>query len=204
MKKKWLFGFSILSGVLFLYFASHLLTRKPAALSINAQPTSAANKSQGTAAFAADAGKAELSRPDETPSQYATESSTNSGASPDFASRDFSGVTTIDPALSSTPPTPQKAPEQKKESTAPLPLVFQPVDSKAFKMTPNEKEILDRLQQNFLDEIGGTDQNPNDPQYLAQWKEARSLIDEQLKAQLGQNFFLNYQTAAGQQATKNK
>jgi hypothetical protein len=57
-----------------------------------------------------------------------------------------------------------------------MPLVFQPVDSNAFKITPNEKEILDRLQQNFLDEIGGADQDPNAPQYLERWKKKLGLL----------------------------
>ena len=99
---------------------------------------------------------------------------------------------------------PQRTPEKKKESSSPFPLVFQTVDPQAFKISPEQQAILDRLQQNFLDQIGGANQDPNDPQYLARWKEAQPLINEQLKAQLGQDFFLKYETAAGQRAAKNK
>jgi hypothetical protein len=199
MRKKSLLGFLILFGVLLLGFGGYLLTRKPAALSINSNPTSAPNEGPRAAALTADTGKAEIYRPGgESPNErVATESSADAEAS-----QDFSGVTTIDPALSSTAPTPQKTPERKKESTAPLPLVFQPVDPHAFKITPEQQEILDRLQQNFLDQIGGANRDPNDPQYLARWKEARPLIDEQLKAQLGQDFFQRYQLAVAQRAAK--
>jgi len=55
-----------------------------------------------------------------------------------------------------------------------------------------------------LDEVGGADQDPKDPQYRQRWEQARPLFDQRLKAQLGQRFFLNYQTAAGQEAEKNK
>jgi len=86
-------------------------------------------------------------------------------------------------------------PAQKKESTSPLPLVFKPVDQHSLKITPEQQKVLDRLQQNFLEQIGGANQDPNDPQYRQRWEEARPLIDEQLKAQLGQDFFIEYETA---------
>jgi hypothetical protein len=199
MKRKWLFAFSTLLGVLLLGFGCYLLTPNPPALTINSYPAAASNEGPGTAAFATDAGKAEVSPVSGTPARRATESL--AGAEP---SQDFSGVTTIDPTLSSTIPTSQKTPEQKTESTSPLPLVFQPIDPHAFKLTPDQEEILERLQQNFLDEIGGADRDPNDPEYLARWKKARSLVDDQLQAQLGQDFFQRYQIAAAQQAAKKK
>jgi len=196
----WLFRFSILFGIILVGLCGYLLTRKPGTFSINSHPTPAPNEDRGAEAFTADTDKGETSRlGGESPSEQRTESSTDGQAS-----RDFSGVTTIDPTLSSTAPTPQMTPAQKKESTSALPLVFQPVDRQAFKITPEQQEVLDRLQQEFLDQIGGPNQDPNDPQYLTRWKEAEPLIDEQLKAQLGQDFFLDYQIAAGQQATKNK
>ena len=189
-------------GLILLGFASYLLTRKPAALSLNSHLTSTQNEGSGTAAFTTDAGKAEISQSGaESPNERPTQSSSSADGP---ASRDFSGVTTIDPTLPSAASTPQMTPAQKKKSTSPLPLVFQPVDPQAFKITPEQQEVLDRLQQDFLDQIGGANQDPNDPQYLARWKEAEPLIEEQLKAQLGQDFFLNYQIAAGQQAAKQK
>jgi hypothetical protein len=114
-------------------------------------------------------------------------------------SRDFSGVTTIDPAKPTPSAPPEATPASKKKSTAPLPLVFQPVDPRSFKITPDQQEVIDQLQQSFLDEIGGDNQNPNDPQYRVRWEQARWLIDQKLKAQLGQQFFLQYQMAPGEE-----
>jgi len=120
-------------------------------------------------------------------------------------SKDFSGITTLDPAksaASSTPETSTPAPEQK--TTAPLPLVFRRIDPKLMKITPDQQKIIDQLQQSFLDQIGDANQDPNDPQYRERWEQARPLIDQQLKAQLGQQFFLQYDAAAGQRPAKNK
>jgi hypothetical protein len=191
IRKKWLFGFSIFFGLILLVFASFLLTRKPAALSLNSHPGPTPNEGSGTAAFTADTGNTEISRHGgESPNQRSTQSSADAAAS-----QDFSGVTTVDPSLSSTAPTPEMTPAQKKESTSPLPLIFKPVDPHSLKITPGQQQVLDRLQQNFLDQIGGADQDPNDPQYRQRWEEARPLIDQQLKAQLGQEFFIRYETA---------
>ncbi len=118
-------------------------------------------------------------------------------------SKDFSGITTLDPAkpaASSTTET--SAPEPEQKTTLPVPLVFRPVDPKWMKITPDQQKIIDELQQSFLDQIGDANQDPNDPQYRERWEQARPLIDQQLKAQLGQSFFLQYEAAAGQPAQR--
>jgi hypothetical protein len=191
IREKWFLGFSILFGLILLGFAGFLLARKPASLSLNSRLTPTPNEGSGTAAFTAETRDAKISRHSgESPNELSMLSSADAAAS-----RDFSGVTTIDPSLSSTAPTPQMTPAQKKESTSPLPLAFKPVDQHSLKITPEQQEVLDRLQQNFLEQIGGANQDPNDPQYRQRWEEARPLIDEQLKAQLGQDFFIQYETA---------
>jgi hypothetical protein len=200
MRMKWFFKCSILSGVFLVGLCGYLLTRKTETFSLDSPPTSAPNESRGAETFTAGTDKAETSQHgSDSPNEHATESSADAKAS-----QDFSGVTTIDPGSPLASSIPQKAPEQKKASTSPLPLVFQAVDPQALKISPQQQEILDRLQQNFLDKIGGADQDPNDPQYLARWKEAQPLINEQLKAQLGQDFFLKYETAANRRAAKQK
>lgn len=120
-------------------------------------------------------------------------------------SKDFSGITTLDPAKPAASSTPAAStPEPKQKTTAPLPLVFQRVDPKLMKITPEQQKIIDELQQSFLDQIGDANQDPNDPQYRERWEQARPLVDQGLKAQLGQQFFLQYESATGQRATKNR
>jgi hypothetical protein len=108
---------------------------------------------------------------------------------------DFSGITTIDPDLPSTTPRPQNSLGPKEEAKAPLPLVFRPVDPNLLKLNPEQKKVVSELQQSFLDMIGSAVQDPNYPNYRERWEQAQALIDQLLKAQLGQEFFLRYETA---------
>lgn len=119
--------------------------------------------------------------------------------------KDFSGITTLDPARPAPSSTPAAStPEPKQNTTAPLPLVFQPVDPKWMKITPDQQKVIDQLQQSFLDQIGGANQDPTDPQYRERWEQARPFIDQELKAQLGQAFFLQYEAATGQRPATQK
>src|SRR5271157_946947 len=111
MRTKWFIGFSVLTGLVFLGALSYLLTRNgPGQASDSNQLPSAANITN-------EAGKEFGSeRAGESMSQRARETAGRAESS-----WDFSGVTTIDPAL----PTPATTPaaEPKPKSTAPLPLV---------------------------------------------------------------------------------
>ena len=192
MRTKWLIGFSVLIGLVFLGALSYMLTRN------GPDQASDSNQLPSAAKITNEAGK-------ESGSERAGESlnrRTREIAGRAESSWDFSGVTTIDPALPTPATTP--TPEPKPKSTAPLPLVFQPVDPGYLKITPEQQEVIDELQQGFLDEVGGADQDPNDPQYRQRWEQVRPLFDQRLKTQLGQQFFLKYEIAAGQQAAKQK
>jgi hypothetical protein len=47
------------------------------------------------------------------------------------------------------------------------------------------------LRSNFIDEIGGMDQNPQDPEYLKRWVKAQDKSDKMLWGMLGQETYLN-------------
>lgn len=116
MRTKWFVRFFVLIGLAFLGALFYLLTRNgPDQASDSNQLPSAANITD-------EAGKESGSeRAGESMNRRARET-----AGRGESSWDFSGVTTIDPALPTPATTP--APEPKPKSTAPLPLVFQPVD----------------------------------------------------------------------------
>ena len=114
-------------------------------------------------------------------------------------SRDFSGVTTIDPAKPAPSAAQKATSESKQKSTAPLPIVFQRVDPKFLKITPEQQELIDQLQQSFLDQIGSENQDPNDPQYRERWERARWIIDQQFKTQLGEQFYFQYEQAQAEE-----
>jgi hypothetical protein len=75
---------------------------------------------------------------------------------------------------------------------------LQSVDPGLLNITPEQQKVIERLRQMFVDMVGGPDQDPNDSQYLERWQKAQPAINEQLKAQLGLQFFLSYETAAAQ------
>jgi hypothetical protein len=81
-----------------------------------------------------------------------------------------------------------------------LPLVLQPVDETALQLTDAQKQVIGQLQQQFSDEIGGTNQDPNDPAYLARWQAAQPRIDAALRGLLGTKFFVNYRLEAANAA----
>ena len=192
---------AVLFAVALLAGGAYLATRQTATSPNERDPSVTRSGSQGASAVDPDHKNSPPLPAKELPGRQASSSrdhNINTSSDQD-ESRDFSGVTTIDPAKPTPSAAPEATPEPKKKSTAPLPLVFQPVDPRSFKITPDQQEIIDQLQQSFLDEIGGENQNPNDPQYRERWEQAKWLIDQKLKAQLGQQFFLQYQMAPGEE-----
>jgi len=198
MRTKWFVRFSVLVSLAFLGAVSYVLIRGNRDLSLHSHQAADSTAPSSTPSIMSEPSK-------ESPSERAGGSVSRQAyesAERAESSRDFSGITTIDPALATPAPTATPGPKQK--STVPLPLVFQPIDPAFLKITSEQQQIIDELQQGFLDEVGGADQDPNDPQYRQRWEQARPLFDQRLKAQLGQRFFLNYEIAAGQEAEKNK
>jgi hypothetical protein len=94
------------------------------------------------------------------------------------------------PAPESVPrlPPPQRAPE--------MPLVLAPVDEQKLPLTDEQKQVMAQLQQRFLDEIGGPDQDPNDPAYLQRWQKAQTEVNDTLRGLLGSKFFVQLQVQA--------
>jgi len=76
------------------------------------------------------------------------------------------------------------------------PLVFQKVDLSALNLNAQQRQLIEELRQNFADEIGGPNQDPNDPAYRERWQKAQPESDNLMKAMLGMTIFENYQLAA--------
>jgi hypothetical protein len=68
------------------------------------------------------------------------------------------------------------------------PLVFAE-DSPSPNLSPEVVGEIASLRRQFVEEIGGYDQDPSDPEYARRWEEARQLLDEQLRTQLGEETF---------------
>jgi hypothetical protein len=78
-------------------------------------------------------------------------------------------------------------------SRASYPVVFQNAVQNDSGLTANQKAAVRRLQQQFVDAIGGPNQNASDPAYSARWQTAQQESDDVLRAQLGDQAYLSYQ-----------
>jgi hypothetical protein len=87
------------------------------------------------------------------------------------------------------------------------PLVLRDLDLTTLNLKPQQIQVINDVRQNFINEIGGPNQDPNDPAYLERWQKAQSAADDMLRGMLGTEFYLNYQLAAaenGQNPTATK
>jgi hypothetical protein len=80
----------------------------------------------------------------------------------------------------------------------PPPLVLQPVDISALSLSQDEMDAITNIQQEFVDQLGSTNQDSNDPAYRARWQAAQHNADIMLQNFLGINDYTKYQTLANQ------
>lgn len=71
------------------------------------------------------------------------------------------------------------------------PVVYQDAVAAAPQLSAAEQAVIARVQQQFVADIGGLNQNPQDPAYRARWQTAQQLADDALRANLGAQFYLN-------------
>jgi hypothetical protein len=88
----------------------------------------------------------------------------------------------------------------KPDWTPLTPLVVQNVDLNALGLNEDQKEVVARIKQQFVDAVGGPNQDPNDPAYLARWQKSQREVDNMLRGMLGRTVFQNYLLAAQQTA----
>jgi hypothetical protein len=67
-------------------------------------------------------------------------------------------------------------------------------------LTPSQAEAVQQLQRQFVEDIGGLNQNPSDPSYLKRWGTAQQDSDDSLRALMGWSAFSDYQLALAQKA----
>lgn len=82
-----------------------------------------------------------------------------------------------------------------KVATAALPMVYQTDVLDALKLGEEQLQEIDGLKKQFLKEIGGLSQDPNDPAYLARWRKARPKVDSMLTAVIGQRALVRFDTS---------
>jgi len=86
----------------------------------------------------------------------------------------------------------QFAPVNEAAPAVSVPLAFTtPADG----ATPSQAAVLGRLQKEFVDNIGGPNQNPNDPAYAPAWQAAQAVSDSNFEEQFGTQAFVQAQLA---------
>jgi hypothetical protein len=81
------------------------------------------------------------------------------------------------------------------------PFVLRNVNLDALGLTVAQKTAVQELQQQFINDVGGLNENPSDPGYLRRWQQAQPQSDQLLKAMLGITAWENYQLLAADPAT---
>jgi hypothetical protein len=71
-----------------------------------------------------------------------------------------------------------------------MPLVFANLDTNSLNLTPTQLARINGLRQRFMNEIGGTNADPDSADYAARWQRAQPEIDQSLKTQLGYQMYL--------------
>jgi hypothetical protein len=86
-----------------------------------------------------------------------------------------------------------KQPDRVAAYIPSYPLAFQNVNPEALNLNADQKAAIQQVQQQFVNDIGGPNQNPSDPAYLAKWQTAQSAADDALLALLGRQGYMAYQ-----------
>jgi hypothetical protein len=86
--------------------------------------------------------------------------------------------------------------QERLETPAVMPLVYQPVDPLSLGLGPEQVQAIENLRHRFLDEIGGLGQDPNAPAYLERWQQSQPSIDDDLRGMIGVNAYQDYQVRA--------
>jgi hypothetical protein len=100
------------------------------------------------------------------------------------------------PALASDGHLPTRpSPTRANELSISKPLVLQNVDPATLNLNPAQLEAINDLRQQFVNEIGGPNQDPNDPGYKERWQRIQPQIDLMLRGVIGTQAYQDYQVA---------
>ncbi|HLH52073.1 MAG TPA: hypothetical protein VKY92_00435 [Verrucomicrobiae bacterium] len=73
------------------------------------------------------------------------------------------------------------------------PLVLAPIDPGTVQLDPEQQAALFELRGQFVEQVGGTNQDPADPDYAAKYQNAQAESDRLLRGMIGVNAFMRLQ-----------
>ena len=85
---------------------------------------------------------------------------------------------------------------QEPPATISLPLVFHEVDPSVLTLNPQQAQVVNDLRQKFIAEVGGPNQDPNDPAYSQRWQASQPQADLDLRGMIGISAWQSYQMSA--------
>jgi hypothetical protein len=86
-----------------------------------------------------------------------------------------------------------RGPAQTAAAIATYPMIFQSSVLNDATLNNSQKSAVQQIQQQFVNAIGGPNQDPQDPGYSARWQTAQSEADDALRAALGNQAYQGYQ-----------
>lgn len=118
---------------------------------------------------------------------------TNSGEQSLLASRSPANETVAAQASAGTQRQ-TELPWQDGKTAGPVyPMAFRKINLDAAGLGESAKAAIAQVQQQFVNDIGGPNQNPSDPAYLARWQSAQVKADETLRGLLGNQAYMAYE-----------
>ena len=91
---------------------------------------------------------------------------------------------------------PSRSVRQTPPAAISMPLVFHEVDPSVLTLNPQQAQVVNDLRQKFIEQVGGPNQDRNDPAYSQRWQTSQPAVDLDLWSMLGINAFQTYQIAA--------
>lgn len=77
-----------------------------------------------------------------------------------------------------------------------LPMVLRSVDPEVLQLDQGQQTALTELQEEFIRQVGGANQDPADPAYAERWQRAQPANDRLLRGMIGINAYMRYQNEA--------
>jgi hypothetical protein len=91
------------------------------------------------------------------------------------------------------PVRPGRQPRSQANRPVDMPLVFQNVDPVELGLNEEQMQVVNNLREDFTQQVGGENQDPNDPAYLARWQQAQPAMDDMLQGMLGEQVYTKLQ-----------
>jgi hypothetical protein len=90
----------------------------------------------------------------------------------------------------------RRQPVADPDAPVEVPLVAQDVNLTTLHLDEGQLQAIDDLRKIFVQKIGGPNQDPNDPAYLARWRTAQAEVDNLMQGMVGNQAYLDYQQLA--------